>query len=80
MSIRAETINNFVDDIVKNGVCSSTEEAKQELASKLAEMELDSNIAKGREDYKQGRYEEVTEATNKQLLAEIAQEILPNNV
>ena len=77
MSIQAETVNNFVESIVKKGLCSSVKEAKKELASKLAEMELDRNIAKGREDYKNGRYEEVNEKTNKKLLAEIAQEILP---
>jgi len=79
MSIQAETVNNFLENIVKEGLCSSTREAKKQLSSKLAEMELDRNLAKGEADIEAGRYEEVNEETNKKLLAEIAQELFPQN-
>lgn len=61
MSITQSVINSFLKEQVKNGSCSSVDEAEQQLTSKLAEMRLDKNIKEGREDVKMGRCEPLTD-------------------
>ncbi len=60
---------------MKKGICKNAEEEQKQVSSKLAEIELDRNIALGREDYKNGRYEEVNEENTKKFLHELEKEL-----
>ncbi|MES2677377.1 MAG: hypothetical protein V4612_03575 [Pseudomonadota bacterium] len=79
MSISATTINNFLKQQVKAGVCSSIEEAQKQLASKLAEMRLDRNIKEAREDYKKGRYETLDDQWIENYVLESSKKLLSHN-
>lgn len=79
MSIQATRVNHILEDIVKEGICPSINEAQKELASKLAEMELDKNIAEAREDYKNGRYKTLDDNYINDFTSKMAKRLIPNN-
>lgn len=79
MSLALKDVEHFIADQVERGVCSSEQEAEHELAQLLVKREIERGLARGREDIRQGRYEEVTPETNAKLIAELAAELLPRN-
>ena len=78
MSIPAAKINNFLKQQVESGFCSSMREASKQLASKLAEMELNRNIKKGRDDIKNGRYEILDDEWIENYVLESEERLLKN--
>ena len=68
--------NNILGSLVKNGLFNNEIEAEKEVRKQLAKKELMRNVEEAREDYKNGRFEEVNEETDQKLIAEIEKEIL----
>ena len=56
MAITETAIKNFLKQQAKSDFRLSISEAKKQLASKLAEIEMDKNIKEAREDIKNGRH------------------------
>jgi Arc/MetJ-type ribon-helix-helix transcriptional regulator len=79
MSLAVKDIDNFLTDQVENGSFSSASEVEQELLMLLVKRDIDRGIEKGERDFANGDYEEVNAQTNAALLAELAQELLPNH-
>ncbi|MGL1959457.1 MAG: hypothetical protein OCD00_19430 [Colwellia sp.] len=79
MSLALKNIDNFLTDQVGNGSCVSVKEAEKELISLLVKRDIDRGITQGREDIKNGHFEEVNSETNAKLIEELAQELLINH-
>ena len=77
MSTLTTEFDKFVQSHSTNG--NNTIETERQIASVLAERELDRNLALAEEDIKAGRYTVVNEKTTEEFMNRLAKKLLSNH-
>lgn len=78
MTIAISAVRGFAQQQVDNGNAVSVQEAEKQIASCIAEAQLEEALTQGRDDIEAGRYRIVNETTNKELLKELEKKVLSN--
>ena len=77
MSNITTEVNNFVNAQINNGNFPNKEEARKQIIRKMIEQDIDEHIAKGLEEVKAGKGEEMNEEWIENFIGELKAELLP---
>jgi hypothetical protein len=79
MSIQPQAINQFLETKVKDGSCSSIEEAEKEVISQLVRRDVERAIKVGEEQIEKGQYKVLDDDFINQFVARMAKKFLPKH-
>ena len=79
MSIQPQAINQFLETKVKDGSCSSIEEAEKEVISQLVRRDVERAIRVGEEQIEKGQYKVLDDDFINQFVARMAKKFLPKH-
>ena len=79
MSIQPQAINQFLETKVKDGSCSSIEEAEKEMISQLVRRDVERAIRVGEEQIAKGQYKVLDDDFINQFVARMAKKFLPKH-
>ena len=77
MSNIVTEVNNFVNAQIHNGNFVNKEEARRQIIRKMIEQDIDEHIAKGLEEVKAGKGQEMNQEWIDNFIGELKEELLP---